>query len=83
MHQYMLGADHVESNFAEKALRFLVVTKLNVSQQCCLAAKETNGVLVCIRSPASTSREVVLSFHSALVKSHVECCSVLGSPLQE
>ncbi|KAK4825930.1 hypothetical protein QYF61_003425 [Mycteria americana] len=40
MHQYMLGATQPESSFAEKALRVLVDTKLNMSQQCTLVAKK-------------------------------------------
>ncbi|KAK4815825.1 hypothetical protein QYF61_007434 [Mycteria americana] len=38
VHQYMLG----EGSFAEKALGLLMITKLNVSQQCALVAKVAN-----------------------------------------
>ncbi|PKU43794.1 hypothetical protein llap_5894 [Limosa lapponica baueri] len=48
-HQYMLGATHLESSFAEYALGVLVDTKLNMGQQCGLAAKKTNGILDCFR----------------------------------
>lgn len=34
MHTYVLGATPLESSSAEKALRVLVATKLNVSQWC-------------------------------------------------
>ena len=38
-HQYMLGATHLESSFAEKDLRILVDKKLTWIQQCALAAE--------------------------------------------
>ena len=48
MHQYMLGAIHLEINFAEKDLGLLVDTKLNTSQQRALAAERANSILGCI-----------------------------------
>ncbi|GAB0210381.1 mitochondrial enolase superfamily member 1, partial [Grus japonensis] len=74
MHQYMLEANRLESSFAEKNLGGLLVdTKLNMSQQCALAAKKADGILGCIRrSVASRSREVILSLLSALVRPHLE-----------
>jgi len=54
----------------------LVDTKLNVSQQCVLAAKNYNGILGCIRS--SRSKDVILSFYSALVRPHLSPVSSSG-----
>ena len=48
-HQYMLGANWLESSFAEKDLGILVDTKLNMSQQCALATKKASGIVSCIR----------------------------------
>ncbi|KAK4810852.1 hypothetical protein QYF61_008824 [Mycteria americana] len=53
MHQYMMGADWLESSFAEKDRggggSVLVDTKLNMSQQCALVAKKANGILGYLR----------------------------------
>lgn len=46
MHQYMLEATQLESSLAEKELEVLLDTKLNVSQQCDLAAKKVRSFLL-------------------------------------
>ena len=58
--QYMLRATQLEKSLAEKDLGVLVDTELNMSHQCDLDARRTNGTLGCIRqSIASRSREVI------------------------
>jgi len=68
MDQDRLGADWLESNFAEKDLGVVVDRKVNRSQQSSLMAKAANSSLGCIRkSIASCWRVVMLHLYMALV----------------
>ena len=68
----MMGTDKLESSFAEKGLGILV-DKLNVNQQCVLAALAAN-ILDCIRkSIAGRLREAVFTLCLALVKPYLGC----------
>ncbi|KAK4816570.1 hypothetical protein QYF61_017960 [Mycteria americana] len=82
-HQYMLGAQ-LESSLVEKGLGVLVDTKLNMSQQCALAAKKANGILSCIKEECC--QHVEGGDPSSLLstgEASSGVCSVLGPSVQE
>ena len=80
-HLYRLEGAVIESSPAEKDLGVLVDEKLNMNQQCTLAARKANGILGSIRRGVATrDREVIVSLYPTLMRPHLEyCVQVWGS----
>ncbi|KFV95958.1 hypothetical protein N326_09812, partial [Eurypyga helias] len=80
-HKYRLDGEWVEGSPKEKGLGLFVDEKLNMSQQCALAAQKANCILGCIkRNVTIRSMEVILPLCSALLRPHLEYCVQLWDP---
>ena len=82
---YKLGDDLLESSPAEKDMGVLVDEKLDMRQQCVLAARKANCVLGCIKKGvASREREAPSGvLHPGLGTPAQEGCRALGTGPEE
>ncbi|GAB0179335.1 mitochondrial enolase superfamily member 1 [Grus japonensis] len=83
-YQHKLGDEGIERGLEEKHLGVLVDHKLNMSQQCALAAQKANRILGCVKKH---DQHVMGGDSPPLLHSHEippgVLCSALGAPVQE
>lgn len=67
---------------AEKELRVLADSQLNMRQQYAYEAKKADGSLACFRSSVTKrNREAIALWFSALVRLHLKNCVPFWAPL--
>jgi len=80
-YQYRLGDEGIKRSSEKEDLSILMHEKLDMGQQCVLAAQKASRILGCIPSSmASRSRQGILPISSALVRVCLDSCVQLWSP---
>ncbi|PKU35243.1 hypothetical protein llap_14453 [Limosa lapponica baueri] len=76
-----MGDERLESSPAERDPGVWVGGKLNMSQQCALAARRASRILRCTKhSIASSLRQEIVPINTALVQPHLEYCVQFWAP---
>ncbi|KAJ7414688.1 hypothetical protein WISP_82417 [Willisornis vidua] len=79
---YRLGNEKLARSLAERDMGILVISKLNMSQQCPGSQEDQLCPGSTRHSIASQSREGIVPLCSALVWLHLECCVQFWVPQQ-
>ncbi|TRZ16412.1 hypothetical protein HGM15179_010689 [Zosterops borbonicus] len=79
-HQYILETDQLESSLTEKDLMVLLDSRLNMSQEPALSAKQADS---CIRQNIASMSKDLSSLHNTGKAMPGVFCLVLGIPVQE
>ena len=80
-HTYRLGDDLPTSTAADRDLRVIVDSKMNMSHECDGVISKANYTLSCIsRCITNRSKEVILPFYAALVRLQLEYCIQFWAP---
>lgn len=80
---HSLGTNCMGSIFAGKVLGLWGDSRLSMSQQRALAAKQAKSILGCInQSIGSRSREVIIHLYLTLITLHLEYCVLFCPPTQ-
>lgn len=75
MQQYRFGKELLDSCLSEEDWGMLIISWINMSQQCTEVAKKVSAVLVCIINTVSNrTREVIVPLYTVMARLQLRCC---------
>lgn len=75
MQQYRFEKELLDSCLSEEDWGMLIISWINMSQQCTEVAKKVSAVLVCIINTVSNrTREVIVPLYTVMVGLQLRCC---------